>query len=71
MNTFDAIKERRSVKHYDSNHKLSDEEIEKLMSLAVLSPTSFNIQNWRFVLVKDSEIRKKNTFCSLGSSSSY
>ena len=59
MNTFDAIKERRSVKHYDSNHKLSDEEIEKLMSLAVLSPTSFNIQNWRFVLVKDPEIRKK------------
>ena len=59
MNTFDAIKERRSVKHYDSNHKFSDEEIEKLMSLAVLSPTSFNIQNWRFVIIKDPEIRKK------------
>ena len=59
MNTFDAIKERRSVKHYDSNHKLSDKEIEKLMSFTVLSPTSFNIQNWRFVLVKDPEIRKK------------
>ena len=59
MNTFDAIKERRSVKHYDPNHELSDEEIEKLMSLAILSPTSFNIQNWRFVLVKDPEIRKK------------
>ena len=59
MNTFDAIRERRSVKHYDSNHKLSDEEIEQLMSLALLSPTSFNIQNWRFVLVKDPEIRKK------------
>ena len=58
MNTFDAIKERRSVKHYDPNHELSDEEIEKLMSLAILSPTSFNIQNWRFVLVKDPEIRK-------------
>ena len=54
MNTFDAIRERRSVKHYDSNHKLSDEEIEQLMSLALLSPTSFNIQNWRFVLVKKS-----------------
>ncbi|RMW34443.1 MAG: nitroreductase family protein, partial [Nitrosopumilus sp.] len=57
--TFDAIKERRSVKHYDPNHKLSDDEIEQLMSLAVLSPTSFNMQNWRFVLVKDPEIRKK------------
>ncbi len=59
MNTFDAVRERRSVKHYDPNHKLSDEDIEKLMSLAILSPTSFNIQNWRFVIVKDPEIRKK------------
>ena len=36
MNTFDAIKERRSVKHYDVNHKLT-----MMMSLAVLSPISF------------------------------
>jgi nitroreductase len=59
MNTFDAIKERRSVKHYDPNHEFSDEEIEQLMSLAVLSPTSFNIQNWRFIIIKNPEIRKK------------
>ena len=59
MDTFDAIKERRSVKHYDVNHKLTDEEVNQLLSLAVLSPTSFNIQNWRFVLVKDSEVRKQ------------
>ena len=55
MDTFDAITQRRSVKHYDTNHKLTDSEIEKLMSLAVLSPTSFNMQNWRFVLIKDLE----------------
>lgn len=59
MNTFDAIKERRSVKHYDPNHKLTDEEVNQLLSLAILSPTSFNIQNWRFVVVKDSEVRKQ------------
>ncbi len=59
MDTFDAIEQRRSVKHYDPNHKFTEEEIEKLMSLAVLSPTSYNMQNWRFVLVKDSETRKK------------
>ena len=59
MNTFDAIKERRSVKHYDTNHKLKDDEVNQLLSLAVLSPTSFNIQNWRFVVVKDSEVRKQ------------
>ena len=59
MDTFDAIKERRSVKHYDTNHELTDEEVNQLLSMAVLSPTSFNIQNWRFVVVKDSEVRKQ------------
>jgi nitroreductase len=59
MDTFDAIKERRSVKHYDTNHKLTDDEINQLMSLAVLSPTSFNMQNWRFVIIKDTETRKQ------------
>ncbi len=59
MDTFDAIKERRSVKHCDANHRFTDDQINQLMSLAVLSPTSFNMQNWRFVLVKDSEIRKQ------------
>ena len=55
MDAFDAINERRAVNHHDVNHKLTDEEVNQLLSLAVLSPTSFNIQNWRFVAVKDSE----------------
>ena len=38
--TFDAIEKRRAVKHFDENHKFRDEEIEKLLSLAILSPTS-------------------------------
>jgi nitroreductase len=59
MDTFDAIKQRRSVKHYDINHKFTDDEINQLMSLAVLSPTSFNMQNWRFVIIKDTETRKQ------------
>jgi len=59
MDTFDAIEQRRSIKHFDTNHKLSESEIEKLLSLTLLSPTSYNIQNWRFVVVKDTEIRKK------------
>ncbi|MGI9566282.1 MAG: nitroreductase family protein [Nitrosopumilus sp.] len=59
MDTLDAIKQRRSVKHYNPDHNLSDDEISRLMSLAVLSPTSYNMQNWRFVLVKDHEVRKK------------
>ncbi|HQN65385.1 MAG TPA: nitroreductase family protein [Methylophilus sp.] len=59
MNVAEAIIERRSVKAYDPQHKMSDAEITKLLSLAMLSPTAFNIQNWRFVLVIDPELRKQ------------
>lgn len=59
MNVTEAIIQRRSVKAYDPNHKMTDEEIAKLMSLAMLSPTAFNIQNWRFVLVTDPTLRQE------------
>lgn len=59
MNTEAAIQARRAVKHYDPAHQMTDEEINKLLSLAMLSPTAFNIQNWRYVVVSDSELRKK------------
>ena len=59
METKDAIKLRRSVKYYDSTHKLTDDEITELLSLTALSPTAFNIQNWRFVVVKDPELRSE------------
>ena len=59
MNVTQAINERRSVKAYNPQHKMSDAEITNLLSLAMLSPTAFNIQNWRFVLVTDPELRKQ------------
>lgn len=59
MDTKQAIKLRRSVKHYDPAHEMSDMEVDELLSLALLSPTAFNIQNWRFVIVKDLELRER------------
>lgn len=62
MDTITAIRERRSVKHYDPNHKMSEAEINGLLELALLSPTSFNMQNWRFVVVSDQA--KKDAICA-------
>lgn len=59
MNVSTAIELRRAVKAYDADHRMSEAEIKKLMALAMLSPTAFNIQNWRFVLVHDAELRKQ------------
>ena len=59
MKTIEAIQTRRSVKHFDASHSMTDEEINEILSLAILSPTAFNIQNWRFVVVDDAELRRK------------
>lgn len=57
MNVFDAIEQRRSIKHFDPGHRMSDDEVRRLLESALLSPTAFNIQNWRFVVVEDPDIR--------------
>lgn len=59
MNVRTAIETRRSIKAYDPQHRMTQAEIDQLMSLAMLAPTAFNIQNWRFVLVQDPELRKQ------------
>jgi nitroreductase len=59
MKTFDAIYQRRSVKQYDTEHKLTSEEETKLLEAAIQAPTSFNIQHWRFVILRDPELRQK------------
>jgi len=59
METIEAIKNRRAIKHFDPQYSMSEKEIEELFSLAILSPTAFNIQNWRFILVRDPESRQQ------------
>lgn len=58
MDVMTAVEARRAVKQFDPNHNMTEEEIGRLMSLVVLSPTAFNIQHWRFVLVQDRELRE-------------
>ncbi len=58
MDTFEAIRSRRSVKKFDPGHVMSEAEIRQLFELVILSPTSFNIQNWRFVAVTDPELKQ-------------
>jgi len=66
MDIKQAIIERRSVKHYDTDHIMSDAEINELMQHAILSPTAFNIQHWRFVNVQDKDKRQQIQDASWG-----
>lgn len=57
MDTLDAIYQRRAIKAFDPDHKLTPEEETKLLEAAIQSPTSFNIQHWRFVILRDPDLR--------------
>ena len=59
MNTHEAIRARRAVKHYDPNFVIPPEHERELFDLTRQSPTSFNMQNWRFVVVKDKAKREQ------------
>lgn len=52
-----AIEARRAVKSFDPDHRMTDAEVTRLLELTRLSPTAFNMQNWRFLRVDDPQLR--------------
>ncbi|WP_440970882.1 nitroreductase family protein [Peribacillus frigoritolerans] len=46
---------RRSIKNYDKSVKISREEMEKILTLATLAPSSVNMQPWRFLVIESPE----------------
>jgi nitroreductase len=59
MDALTAIRERRSIRHYDPNHRFSPSELDQLIDLAMQAPSSFNIQHWRLVHVTDATLRQQ------------
>ncbi len=53
-----AIEARRAARKLDPTYAIGEDRIRELMSLTLLSPTAFNIQHWRFVLVCDKTMRE-------------
>jgi nitroreductase len=49
------LKERISTNLYDKSRQLSEAEIKELVAYATESPSSYNIQHWRFVAVTKPE----------------
>jgi len=57
MELFDAIYQRRAIKAFDPEYIVSTDDEKKLFEAAIQAPTSFNIQHWRFVVVRDKALR--------------
>ena len=59
MSFIQSMQERYTTKKYDPTKKISPEQIEELKKILRLSPSSLNSQPWKFIFVKDQEIKNK------------
>ena len=59
QNLSTIIKERHSVRKYDSSYKMSKEEIESILQEAIQAPSSSNLQSWRFLVIQDQDVKKE------------
>jgi len=58
MNVSEAIRTRKSVRSYLPK-QVEDEKLTAVLEAARLAPSASNRQEWRFVIVRDAETRRK------------
>ena len=51
--------ERRSIRLYDKNVKINDDELKQIILEANLAPSSMNMQPWRYVIISSDEAKEK------------
>ena len=58
MDVMEAIRTRRSIRRY-LDKPVEEEKLQQVLEAGRLAPSSANRQEWRFVVVRDAEIRMK------------
>jgi len=67
MDVFEAIKGRRSIRAY-RDIDVSQGIVEKLIEAARWAPSAGNIQPWEFIIVRNSETKRRLAEAALGQS---
>ena len=55
----ECILSRSAAKYYDPAATLSDDQIRELVRIGTSAPTSFHLQNWRFIAVRTPEAKAR------------
>lgn len=63
MDIFKAIKERRSIRHFQDK-ELDKDALNKIIEAANWAPSASNIQGWRFIIIDEPKL--KNQLVKLG-----
>ncbi len=64
MEIIQAIKERRSINFFETGREIPEDKLKELLEIANLAPSSFNLQPWKVVAVKDPEMKKVLRQCA-------
>ncbi|QXJ31381.1 5,6-dimethylbenzimidazole synthase [Saccharolobus shibatae] len=59
MNVYEAIRKRRDIRSYYKPDPIPDEVLARILSAAHLAPSVGYSQPWNFIIIRDTEIRKK------------
>jgi putative NAD(P)H nitroreductase len=65
MDVIQAIRDRRSINFFEAGREVPDDKLRELLELANLAPSSFNIQPWKVVVVRETERKKALRKCAL------
>ncbi|MFB6766603.1 nitroreductase family protein [Bacillus altitudinis] len=57
--TIDILKERASVKEYDTTHEMTKEELTELLDITTKAPSAWNLQHWHFTVFHSAESKAK------------
>lgn len=61
----EAIKQRRATPSFDGT-PVPDEDLKKILQAGLEAPSGYNLQPWRFVVVRDPEARKRLRAAAMG-----
>ncbi len=66
MNLKESLEFRYAVKKFDTQKKISENQVQKLLEAANLTATSYGLQPYKIILVKDTILREKISDASFG-----
>lgn len=58
MSIIEDLKWRYATKEFDSTKKVSLEDLDKLLEALILTPSSYGLQAWKFVVVENQQIKE-------------
>lgn len=58
MEILDALRQRRSINFFEPGREVQEAKLRELFEIANLSPSSFNLQPWKVIAVKDAGRKK-------------